>query len=66
MAKKPFMGKCGLCLNTAELQRSHIVPEYFYDKSYDKNGRAMVFPKTGARVQIVQNWNHPHNVRIIN
>lgn len=31
--------KCALCLNVAELRKSHIIPEFFYDLVYDERHR---------------------------
>jgi hypothetical protein len=48
---------CKLCGNDSELQKSHIIPEFFYKDSYDQKGRAHRFlssdnsPKTNVYEQ---------------
>lgn len=36
---RPFRSDCALCLREAELQHSHIFPEFFYDETYGDEGK---------------------------
>jgi hypothetical protein len=42
---KNHLGKCRLCQNERELCFSHIIPEFMYLPTYDKNHRAVKIPK---------------------
>ena len=50
MAKKTkTRAQCPLCGQTAELQRSHVIPEFAYRPLYDVKGRAIAFDPRNPR-----------------
>ncbi len=46
-------GICGLCKNEAQLCESHIIPEVFYTKLYDSQGRALGITGVGHKKSAV-------------
>ena len=54
MSKPRPTGQCPLCLETAELCESHIIPELCYRPAYDQDGRCLAIHKGKHLPQKVQ------------